>query len=292
MTPDSPPLDLLVVGAITVDRFPDGSAAPGGPVLHIGRAAAPRQMRVGIVTAAGPEPEARAGLTELQQLAAFVEYEDQPVTVSFRHGESPEGRRLWLGQRGGPVGPGADTLDRMETRAVLLAPVAGEVAVEVLAAWDASLVRGAILQGWLRTLEEGEEVRPLPLAALPDAVTAALSAFDLLVASREDLLAEEGDPSEQLSAMRRAFGPRPTLVVTDGPGGVWMDVPIMGTRSEPLHLPVPRRVKGAPSVGAGDILTAFVLHGDWRRPPSLDLLRPRVASAMRVVAEVLEERLS
>jgi hypothetical protein len=292
VTPDSPPLDLLVVGALTVDRFPDGAAAPGGPVLHIARAAAPRQMRLGIVTAAGPEPEARAGLTVLQQLAAFVEYEDQSVTVSFRHRESAEGRRLWLGQRGGPVGPGADTLERIETRAVLLAPVAGEVPVEALTAWDASLVRGAILQGWLRTLEEGEEVRPLPFEALPGAVTGALSAFDLLVASREDLLAVEGDPPKQLSAMRRAFGPRPTLVVTDGPGGVWMDVSTTDTPGEPLHLPVPRRVEGASSVGAGDVLTAFMLRGEWHRPPSVDLLRPRLASAMRVVAEVLEERLA
>src|SRR5688572_17348215 len=99
MTPDSPPLDLVVLGGLTIDRFADGSSSPGGSVLHIARAAAPRGLRVGIVTHAGPEPEARAGLEELHHLATIVESSPQPATTSFRHQETPEGRQLWLGLR-------------------------------------------------------------------------------------------------------------------------------------------------------------------------------------------------
>jgi sugar/nucleoside kinase (ribokinase family) len=108
-----------------------------------------------------------------------------------------------------------------------------------------------------------------------------LSGFDLLVASREDLRAEATASSAQLTALRRVFGPRPELVVTDGVAGVWM---------EGEHLPVPRRVDGVPSVGAGDVLAAFMLARGWPRAVPAGFVRRRAEEAMRVVADVLEER--
>jgi len=290
MTPDAPSLDLLVAGNLTIDRFPDGSSAPGGSVLHIARAAAPRGLRVGIVTNAGPEPEARAGLDELHRAAAIVESSPQPATTSFRHGETAEGRQLWLGRRGESLGSGADARERIDTRAVLYAPVAGEVPAEALAAWDAGWVRGAILQGWLRTTDEGEEVRPLRLSALSGAVTRALRGFDLLVASREDLLAEGPEPEQQLRSMRRTFGRRPVLVVTDGPNGAWIGLAPSLVDGEPWHLPVPWRVDDVPTVGSGDVLAAFMLVGEWHRPPDRSFVRRQITEAMRVVAEMLEQR--
>ena len=62
-------LSLVVVGGLTVDRFPDGSSQAGGAVLHIARALAAGGLRVGIVTTAGPEAEAQAGLAELHDRA-------------------------------------------------------------------------------------------------------------------------------------------------------------------------------------------------------------------------------
>jgi sugar/nucleoside kinase (ribokinase family) len=289
MTPDSPPLDLLVFGGLTIDRFADGSSVPGGSVMHIARAAAPRGLRVGVVTNAGSEPEARAGLDELHRVATIVESTPQPGTTSFRHGETAEGRQLWLGLRGGSLGTGADAVGRFETRAVLHAPVAGEVPAEALAAWDVRWVRGAILQGWLRTTDEGEEVRPLPLSALSGAVPRVLRTFDLLVASREDLLAEGAEPERQLRSMRRAFGRRPVLVVTDGPNGAWIGLERSDVDGESWHIPVPRVVEDVPTVGSGDVLAAFMLVG-WRRPPDPSFVRSQVNRAMRVVAEMLEER--
>lgn len=289
MTPDSPPLDLLVVGGLTIDRFADGSSQPGGSVLHIARAAAARGVRLGVVTAAGPEEEARAGIDELERLATFVESRAEPATTAFRHGETVEGRRLWLGQRGGVVGPGPDLRERLELRAVLFAPVAGEVPANALDVWDASWVRAAILQGWLRTIHEGEVARALPLSALSGPIAEAIPAFDLLVASTEDLLAEAAKPLQQLEAMRRTFGPRPTLVVTDGPNGVWIDAP-QAAGVEAWHMPVPRRVDDVPTIGTGDIFAAFMLVGEWQRPAAARFVRQRAQRAMQVVAEVLEER--
>jgi sugar/nucleoside kinase (ribokinase family) len=271
--------DLLVIGGLTIDRFADGSAAPGGSVLHIARAAASRGVRVAILTVAGPEPEAQAALAELRQLVVDVEAGDADATATFSHHDTAQGRRLALKRRGGRVAIAGSAL-LASADAVLVAPVAGEVSAAELTTLVSVPVRAAILQGWLRSLDEGAEVRPLPLADLGSPAIAALSGFDLIVASREDLLAEARDPREQLHSLRRALGPGPALFVTDGTDGLWMD-----DRTATLHLPVPRRVTTASTVGAGDILAAFLAVGD----PAV-AIEQRARVAMEVVAGILEER--
>lgn len=274
------PPDLLVIGGLTVDRFADGSSAPGGSVLHIVRSAAPRNLRAAVMTVAGPEPEARAGLDELRRLATWVDASVADATTTFIHRDARGGRRLWFERGGGRV-HFTDLRARESPRAILVAPIAGEVATEDLARLDAGPTRGAILQGFLRTVAGDGEVGQLPLSALAAGLAPVLSGFDVLVASREDLAGEAAEPSAQLAALRRCVGGGPALVVTDGVGGVW---------TEREHLAVPRRVDGAPSVGAGDIFAAFMVAGDWPRLASRAFVRRRARLAMRVVAEVMEER--
>jgi sugar/nucleoside kinase (ribokinase family) len=288
MTPDTPTHDLLVVGGLTVDRFPDGSSRPGGSVVHIARAAATRDLRIAIVTAAGPEPAALAGVDELRRSAGFVEAGVIPATTAYRHQESTEGRRLWLDHAGAQVVFTADVAERIRSQAVLYAPVAEEVAVEALMVSDAAPTRGATLQGWLRTADPSGEVRPRPLSELAPALVEALSRLDLLVASREDLLADADDPRSQLGSMRLVFGPQPALIVTDGLEGLWLDVEQSDAAPEPQHLPVPWRVDEVSTVGAGDILAGFMLVPD--ADTAAGHLTRKAAAAMRVVAEVLEER--
>jgi len=277
MTPGSPPVDLLVVGGLTVDRFADGSSAPGGSVLHIARAAAPRGLRLGVVTVAGPEPEARAGLDELRRLAASVDWTDADATLTFIHREDRNGRRLTLEKSGGQVrldGPTAAS----GARTVLVAPLAGEVGADEITRLADDRPTGAILQGFLRAAAEDGEVRPLPLSDLDPGLVDALGRFDLLVGSREDLAADETEPWDQLTALRRRFGSKPDLVLTDGVRGVW---------TEGEHLPVPRAVMGVSTVGAGDILAAFLTASS---SDPTRTLADRARDAMQVVAEVLEAR--
>ena len=165
--------------------------------------------------------------------------------------------------------------------AILVAPIADEVSTDDLTRLDAASTRGAILQGFLRSFAPDGEVRPRQLSALAPELVAELSQFDLLVASREDLLGEAAEPPDQLAALRGCLGPGPELVVTDGVRGVWL---------EREHLPVPWRVDGVPSVGAGDVFAAFMLAEPWPRERSGSFVRQRAEAAMRVVAEVLEER--
>ena len=271
--------DLLVIGGLTVDRFADGSSAGGGSVLHIARAAATRGVRVRVMTVAGSEPEARAAVHELNRLAVTASVGWADTTATFIHRESPDGRRLRLEGAGGRIR--VAHLDPGEASAILVAPIADELATDDIARLDATPTRGAILQGFLRSFALDGAVEPLPLSALAPDLVAVLGQFDLLVASREDLLAEASQPSDQLVALRRRVGPRPELVVTDGVRGAW---------TERGHLPVPRRVDGVPTVGAGDVFAAFMLAGGWPRPASAALLRQRAERAMLVVVEVLEER--
>ena len=158
-------LDLLVVGALTIDRFPDGSAAPGGTVLHAARAAARARASVGVVTAAGPEREAQDGLRELGRIAE-LQVEGLPETLVFHHDEREGPRRLLL-YGSVRLRPDPGPLQRLHPRALLLAPVAGELDATALATVDESIearVRVAALQGWLRTRDSEGRVTPLRVA--------------------------------------------------------------------------------------------------------------------------------
>lgn len=271
--------DLLVIGGLTIDRFADGSSAPGGSVLHIARAAAARGIRVALMTVAGPEPEAQAALSELRELAAAFESADADATATFIHNDTGQGRQLGLERLGGRIEIARSAL-LTTSDVVLVAPVAGEVPTDGLTTLEAVPRRAAILQGWLRSLDQGAEVRPLPIQSLGSTAIAALGSFDLLLASREDLMAESGDPREQLRSLRHAVGAGPALVVTAGTDGIWIDA-----EASTRHIPVPRPVSTISTVGAGDILAAFLVTND--RAASLE---HRAGEAMRVVADVLVER--
>jgi sugar/nucleoside kinase (ribokinase family) len=282
----SPTLDLLVVGGMTIDRFADGSSTPGGSVIHVARALTARGRTVGVVTAAGAEPEAQRGLAELRRCCALVDLVVHPQTATFRHGETDGRRSLWLEGAGGAVALGPEARDRIRTAAVLYAPIAGEVMPGALRVWDERWPRAAILQGWLRSVATGE-IQGRPLGDLAVDLVAALRKLDVLVASRDDLLADADEPHRQLHALRARFGPRPILVVTDGADGLWLDAPGKRPASDwREHLSVPFVVDDPAAVGAGDILAAHLAmrggrDGDWR---------DQVRQSMQAVAETLAAR--
>jgi sugar/nucleoside kinase (ribokinase family) len=271
-------VDLLVVGALTIDRFEDGSTAPGGSVLHAARAAAAIGMSVGVVTAAGSEPEARAASRELAMFAAL---HVQPVahTLRFAHRETDEGRQLLLEVLPPPLccPPVA-----LEPGALLYAPVAGELGSDLGGQRYTRATTAAILQGWLRSLEPGERVHPLPLEILPPPLIDVLSGLDLLIASREDLPAAAGGPPEQLRALRSVFGPRPVLVVTAGADGSWLAL------QHVEHIPAPRIVQEVSTVGAGDAFAAVMVARLAQGESALAAAR----EAANAVAEMLIRRLA
>ncbi len=247
-----PAVDLLIVGGLTVDSFADRPDAPGGSVLHATRAAAAAGLRVGVLTAAGTEPEALDGLRELERRTALLQVSRTPRTIRFRH-ESAEGvRRLVALDAGGSL---TGSSDAFRPAAVLLAPVAAELSNGLEAVTTPGARSGAILQGWLRQLVPGRAVAPGSVAMLPASVVDRLAAFDLLCASTEDLAGDAGSPRDLVGRLRARVGGHPVLVLTDGERGAWID------HAGGLELVAPPEVVPGAALGAGDAFAALMMSG-------------------------------
>ena len=249
-------IELLVVGALTIDRFRDGTAAPGGSVLHSARAAARAHAAITVVTAAGPEPEAQQGLRELRDIATVV-LEEVPQTLVFVHDEADGRRRLKLL---GTVRlrPDVRQLQRLRPRAMLLAPVAGELDPTALGMIDEAVearVRVATLQGWLRRREADGRVTPSALGDLTQAVLAGLRNCDVVIVSHEDLGRDESEPDPAATMDVRRWLPGPGVLVTWGEAGY---VRADAEAREPSVVHRRALIEGASTVGAGDAFAAIV----------------------------------
>ncbi len=272
-----PSVDLLVVGALAIDRFDDGTSAPGGSALYGARAAAGAGLRVGVVTIAGPEAEAQKGLRELRSIAQ-LQVEPVDSSLAFGHGTQFIGpRRLVLEA---PAARLSCPPLALAPAAVLYAPLADEFGADLAGQHYEGAVNGAILQGWLRSLDVGRPVGPLPISALPPALVTVLAQLNVLVASREDLLSAANEPEEQLDLLRACVGAGPSLVVTAGERGAWLDA----DRSR-VHVPVVP-VTTRSTIGAGDAFAAILLAELGRG----GTLGDAATSASSAVAEMLRHR--
>jgi ribokinase len=271
-------VDLLIVGALTIDLFEDGSVAAGGSVVHATRAAARRGASVAAVIAAGPEAEAASALRALRELG-IVQVQEVAHTLVFRHSERNGVRRLGLEGRV-TVRPDPGRLQRLHARALLLAPVAGEldaVALEMIDEGVDSRIRIAQLQGWLRRRAADGSIEPLAPADVSMAIRARLGNCDVLVASHEDLVLAEPVPTEAaVRPLRRAL-PGPSLVVTwGGAGYAWVGPE--GSDSKAVRRK--DSIVGVPTVGAGDAFAAVI---------ALELDRgARLAAAARAADAAVE----
>jgi sugar/nucleoside kinase (ribokinase family) len=275
---------LLIVGGLTIDRFADGSSAPGGAVIHAARAAVAEGASVTILTVAGDEPEAAIGLAQLAEMGNLV-HQCTASTVTYGHGEK-DGRRVLTYLAGaGPIAPPA-VADPPDV--ALLAPIADELPASAVAAIrDTARPRVIVLliQGWLRHLEIGEPARPLALDEVPAATWDAFAMADAIVVSAEDLAESLGDPFAEAAGVRAKIGPRPLLVLTRGAHGYLLDDP--GADQVVAH--DPRRViDGVSMVGAGDAFGAtLAIQLGAGAPPA----QAALAATDRVI-RLLESRAS
>ena len=254
MTDHSPEVDLLIVGGLTIDHFPDGTAAPGGTVIHAGLAAVPDGVRQATLTAAGPEPEAAEGLARLAELGPVIRHPARSTTT-YRHGER-DGRRVLVFERGtSAIGPDAVS-QAPHPLVALIAPIGDELPVPTVDRIRSELrpqVAVLLIQGWLRRLVEGEEVQALPLDRVSPEVWRVFSEADAIVLSTEDLAGTPTDPFIEAGEVRRRIGPKPILVLTLGTEGYVLDDPAL----DRVLASVPRTVvTGVPTVGAGDTFGA------------------------------------
>jgi sugar/nucleoside kinase (ribokinase family) len=239
--------ELLIVGGLTIDRFADGTSAPGGAVIHAGRAAVTEGAELTILTVAGDEPEAAVGLRQLAEMGSLI-HQRAPSTVTYGHREADGHRVLTFLAGTAPIAPPAlaDPPD-----IALLAPIADELpASAVLAVRDSVRPRVTVIlvQGWLRRLVIGEPVRPLALHELPVATWDAFATASAVVVSSEDLADAPGDPAAKVDRLRERLGPGPIIVLTRGAKGYLLDDPAAGR----VASGAPRVVEEVSTVGAGD----------------------------------------
>lgn len=277
--PPGTKVDQLVVGALAIDRLADGSDVAGGTVVHATRALALAGRTIGVLTVAGPEPAALAALRDLRTTAT-VEVQPSSATTTFAIEERGADRRLTLLARSAPIVAGPYSLP---ARSTLFGPLAAELGPDLAGHETRSAVMAAVLQGWLRHLEPGRAVEPMPLRSLSAALVARLATFALLVASVDDLAADGTDLPRLLGELRATFGPAPALAVTAGADGAWVELP----GGERDHVAVPRVVRGVSTVGAGDGFAALMLDGLARGLPALDAAN----AAAEGVADLLAARL-
>lgn len=277
--------ELLIAGGLTIDRFADGTTAPGGSVLHAGSAAAAMGVRPAFLTVAGPEPEATTGIERLEAIGD-VRHAIAASTTRFAHAEQ-DGRRVLVYEAAGgsievPPG-GAPPVD-----VLLAAPIADELPAARLAAVRAAVrprLTVMLIQGWLRCLLVGSAVHPLRLDDIDDSTWTCFADADALVVSTEDLAEQPEDPFAQAADLRARLGRGPILVLTLGPEGHLLDDPA----ADRVFASMPRRiVSGVPTVGAGDTFgAALALHLGRGDPPDT----AAVAATDRVIA-LLESRQS
>lgn len=282
MTDDSPPggepisVDLLVIGGMTVDRFPDSRQAPGGAARYATEAALAAGLRVALHTVAGDEPVVSRALERLAALATVLCH-PAAGSIHFDHHGTDDQRRLRLmGLTESLRVPEPDRLP--VARAVLFAPVAGEVAIEALRGARARF-RAAGIQGWLRDVDPDGWVTVRPPAALEPPLIRALRELDLLLASERDLGASDG--ATALAELRAWAGPGPELVVTAGAHGAWLDDGRGTTSQVPAQV-----VEGRHTIGAGDAFAAVLVA---RRGAGIDL-RDAAHDAASATARYLATR--
>jgi len=273
---------LLIVGGLTIDHFADGRTAPGGSVIHSGLAAVAEGHAPTILTVAGDEPAARDGLNRLAAMGELV-CQAATRTATYRHEEHASRRVLVYEAATDPIVV-PDGLGSQDV--ALVAPIADELPADAVAALFGALrprCTVMLIQGWLRRLEIGAPVRPLPLADVPEGLWTAFGHADAVVVSTEDLAESPEDPFAQAQALRARLGEAPLLVLTLGQQGYLLDDP----DTDRVVASMPRRiVEGVPMVGAGDTFgAALAIHLARGADPAT-----AAAAATERVIRVLEGR--
>ncbi len=228
-TPGLEPIDVLLLGHITLDHTPQGPRL-GGTALYSALTYAALGQRVGLVTAWGEE----LPLPQHENLHGVSR--DSAASTTFRLEYGPARRTLWLEGRA----PDLEYYHIPElwrgAAQVHLGPVAGEVNSGMLRQFEAERVL-LTPQGWLRDTDAMGRVRK---ADWPEA-DYALRHCRAAVMSREDLREEHIDAFALAARL---------LVITDGPrpGLIYEDDTITGF--------TPPTTTQIDPTGAGDIFAA------------------------------------
>jgi sugar/nucleoside kinase (ribokinase family) len=144
------PVDYLVVGHIAMDIVPGGMQL-GGTAAYAALTARALGLRVGIVTSCGPDAQVDA-LDGIQIVRVPAEH-----STTFENIKTEHGRRQILHYRAEPLMFDHIPEAWRNASIIHLAPIAGEVDVELASRFSSSLI-GVTPQGWMRGWDENGQV--------------------------------------------------------------------------------------------------------------------------------------
>ena len=227
---------LLALGHVTWDRVPEGEVL-GGTVSYAALAARKLGWEAGVLTSAGPDFDPAR---ELPGVTVFLQR--ALATTRYQNVYDEEGgRRQVLSARADDIELTVLPDDWREPDALLLGPVAGEVAGGVAAAFEAGVV-GAAAQGWLRAVEVSGAV------SFREWTTAGAD-----LAGVHALFLSEGDAQPALELARRLLRAVPIVALTRG----WRGLTLLTHDGEQEVASLPRRE--VDPTGAGDVFGAAFL---------------------------------
>jgi len=258
----------LVIGHITLDRFPDGDR-PGGTALYSAVEAAHSGAETRIVTATSVECLDLAA-SRLRGVEVHNRVTPSPTTFAY---ECTDGVRI---QRLTHVAPAVEAADIpqawLDSDIWHLAPVADEVSLRLHKVIPRTAFIGITPQGWMRRVDRAGMVRQRSWS--PPA--------ELLARTSAIVFSDEDAPDADVSA-RNWSEQGPVVVVTKGAEGSTLYVDGGAGRRVPAV-----RVEPVSDIGAGDAFaTALFLQLAAGADPFT-----AVTTASRRTAEVISVQAS
>lgn len=224
------PVDYLVIGHVAHDLTPEGWRL-GGTAAYSALTARALGLRVGIVTASGPE----TFLTALDDIP--VVSLDSPNSTTFENIYTPHGRVQYLRGQATRIDFSQVPLVWRRTPIIHLGPIANEMDATLPADFSPALL-GLTPQGWMRQWDSECRVSPM---VWQDAD--ALARAHAVVISREDVNGDD-ELIEQMAQQTRV------LAVTESAAGA-----VLYWNGDRRRFRAPG-VTEVDATGAGDVFAA------------------------------------
>ena len=225
------PVDYLVIGHVAHDLAPEG-ARLGGTAAYSALTARALGMRVGIVTASGPE-------TSLAPLNGIpVVPIESPKSTTFENIYTEHGRIQYLRAQATRIDLNSVPQPWRRAPIIHLGPIASEVEATLPEGFSPTLL-GLTPQGWMRQWNAEGRVSPAEWSN----AEIALARANAVVISREDVNGDE-ELIEHMSHQTRV------LAVTEGPAGA-----VLYWNGDRRRFRAPEVTEVDPT-GAGDIFAA------------------------------------